>query len=306
MRLTCGYEASLFFDCDQGTSAGTGRFRRPLLSLQQREEMSDKLKAAVPPHLVLWCVEQIDDQSEHVRPSEDVEFSRCPFGVFRANETEASSSSCSPDDFEVHLQSQLQDTTFQLYEQFGHLQDTAWSPNTQVILEAFFEQPEFQNPGIWYESTDCRRMQEIVGNDSNNRSVDELTDSNPRNEANVDSLQPMTDLPIGIVVSRTSTPINLQIDIPQSAAYLAKHYLEHVLKFLTPFQHSKTPWHVLFVPEMKKCLAGLALQEKQDSASLAVFYGMLAISALSLDGITHLQCWSAHGKNYHRRAYLYV
>jgi arginine metabolism regulation protein II len=70
--------------------------------------------------------------------------------------------------------------------------------------------------------------------------------------------------------------------VPHDAVYLIKHYSTIVLTLLTPFRHSKTPWHVLFVPHAKSCLAALTLGEVLDHASLCAFYATISISAFSL------------------------
>ncbi|KAJ0354642.1 hypothetical protein KNSL1_001385 [Colletotrichum chrysophilum] len=74
----------------------------------------------------------------------------------------------------------------------------------------------------------------------------------------------------------------------------------------TPFRHSKTPWHILFIPYVKSCLAALTLGEDMDHASLTAFYGTLAISASSLGGISNSRKWSEQAKSYKQRARQHV
>ncbi|KAI8284575.1 hypothetical protein K4K60_001830 [Colletotrichum sp. SAR11_57] len=148
------------------------RFRRPLLTEEERESMSEKLTSSVPPALTLWHIAQMEDECERLPVSQNIEISRGPFGVFR---------------------------------------------------------------------------------------------------------------------------------IPQSPAKPVK-----VLRGFTPFRHSKTPWHILFIPYVKSCLAALTLGEDMDHASLTAFYGTLAISASSLGGISNSRKWSEQAQSYKQRARQHV
>lgn len=80
--------------------------------------------------------------------------------------------------------------------------------------------------------------------------------------------------------------------------HLIKHYSTAVLTLLTPFPHSKTPWHVLFVPHAKSCLAALTLGESLNHASLCAFYATMSISAFSLGGATKSTTWLEQGNAY--------
>jgi hypothetical protein len=86
--------------------------------------------------------------------------------------------------------------------------------------------------------------------------------------------------------------------VPHDAVYLIKHYSTTVLTLLTPFRHSKTPWHILFVPHAKSCLAALTLGEALDHASLCAFYATMSISAFSLGGVTQSNTWLEQGTIY--------
>ena len=82
-----------------------------------------------------------------------------------------------------------------------------------------------------------------------------------------------------LATRRLSTPSTFNLD---EAPVLLKHYADNIISSLTPFRHTKTPWHVLFLPSAKHTLAGLVMNEEVDDASLTIFYGILAISALDL------------------------
>jgi hypothetical protein len=90
--------------------------------------------------------------------------------------------------------------------------------------------------------------------------------------------------------------------IPQDAVTLLKHYATTVITLLTPVRHTKTPWHILFIPHIKNCLAALTLDEQLDHGSLAAFYGTLAISAVSLGGVSQSPMWLEKGRTYKQLA----
>lgn len=90
--------------------------------------------------------------------------------------------------------------------------------------------------------------------------------------------------------------------IPQDAVTLLKHYATTVITLLTPLRHNKTPWHILFIPHIKNCLAAVTLGEQLDHASLTAFYASLAISAFSLGGVSQSQMWRDQGKLYKQQA----
>lgn len=71
---------------------------------------------------------------------------------------------------------------------------------------------------------------------------------------------------------------------------------------MTPVRHKKTPWHILFIPHAKDCLAALALGEELNNASLCAFYAALAISAFSLGGAFRSDAWFEQARTYLRHA----
>jgi hypothetical protein len=79
--------------------------------------------------------------------------------------------------------------------------------------------------------------------------------------------------------------------IPPNITVLLQHYSTRLLDLLTSFRHTKTPWHVMFVPQAKRCVAALALGETVDHASLCTFYAILAVSTFSLGGISKAPIW---------------
>lgn len=113
-------------------------------------------------------------------------------------------------------------------------------------------------------------------------------------------------LPTGYTVSngpRTPSPAQetgsvvglvSSTSILQDASHLLKHYVNHYIPSLTPFRHTKTPWHVLFLPSVKYTLAGLAIGEEVDAANLTTFFGTLSISAHHLHHHSSGQKWLTH------------
>lgn len=83
---------------------------------------------------------------------------------------------------------------------------------------------------------------------------------------------------------------------------LLKHYGTTVIASMTPFRHTNTPWHVMFLAQLKTCLATFTLHEALDDAGLTTFYGSLAASALSLGLMTQSPVWLAHVHTYQHQA----
>lgn len=93
-----------------------------------------------------------------------------------------------------------------------------------------------------------------------------------------------------------------QNPILMQAVPLLKHYGTTVVATMTPFRHTNTPWHVMFLAQLKICLATLTLREALDDVSQTTFYGSLAASALSLGLITQSPIWLSHANTFQRRA----
>lgn len=87
---------------------------------------------------------------------------------------------------------------------------------------------------------------------------------------------------------------------------LLKHYGSSVIASMSPFRHNNTPWHIMFLAQLKTCLASLTLREALDGTGLTTFYGSLAISALSLGMTSQSQMWLDHAAQYQRQACTYA
>lgn len=102
-----------------------------------------------------------------------------------------------------------------------------------------------------------------------------------------------------LISANVEPPLTLSLD---DAPLLLKHYADNVVASLTPFRHAKTPWHVLFLPNAKTTLAGIAMGESIDNANLTIFYGILAVSALDLDSASTGSGWQIEASNLERKA----
>jgi arginine metabolism regulation protein II len=162
------------------------------------------------------------------------------------------------------------------------------SPWSQGLMQLMFDQPEDvpapPSPGF----------------------LDAMNSNGIRNEPSPQEYLP-TSIPENYYnhsVSPTSLASSMGTakSVPQDAVFLLKHYASAVISLMTPLRHSKTPWHVLFIPHTKTCLATMALGDDMSDASLCAFYGTLAISAFSLGGVSRSQTWNEKAIIYNQQA----
>lgn len=82
--ISCGgYEKRIFFDFEGTPEDGLGRFRRPLLTEDERENMSRMITGSVQPSRAMWHIAKIDEECENTPDLQEVQVSCGPFGVFR-------------------------------------------------------------------------------------------------------------------------------------------------------------------------------------------------------------------------------
>lgn len=240
--------------------------------------MSELLMSSIPPRSALWSISQIDQECEEAPASQDIQVCRGPFGAFRLAQGQLSSDPDPPKDMGSPPEV-IQADTDQIFPSDGAL---VLTPRTQLLLDTIFD----QNP-----PSPILDLGAPIGNDFMVSEALQL---------------PMASIPHSIAETSSSQPLSIppSIDssVPLHAVFLLKHYTTTVLGLLTPYRHSKTPWHVLFIPHAKNCLAALTLGEEVDHASLCVFYSTLAISAFSLVGVSQTQTWLGHGKAYKQQA----
>ncbi|KAJ5334020.1 transcriptional regulator family: Fungal Specific TF [Penicillium brevicompactum] len=278
--LTCGgYKKDIFFDFETSPGNHGVRFRRPLLTVKERERMSQWLVSNAPPKKTLQILSHIDDQCERATLTDKIEIHQGPFGAFRLSPAQPELpdepalgdiqeiDSSSPEDVIGNSDS---------YEIQSHVPLSPWS---QGMMQLMFDQPENvpspPSPGF------LDAMINSIGVGTEMSSQECLPTFVPDHYYN-NAVSP-TSLTSSMDATRA---------VPQDAVFLLKHYASAVISLMTPFRHSKTPWHVLFIPHTKTCLAALALGDDMTDASLCIFYGTLAISAFSLGGVSKSQTWS--------------
>ncbi|KAF2795083.1 hypothetical protein K505DRAFT_348869 [Melanomma pulvis-pyrius CBS 109.77] len=281
-----GYEKNIFFDFDGPPGASTIRFRRPLLTEGERKCMSEWLTSTVPPRLALWHIAQIDDECEEAPISQDIQVCRGPFGAFRITQARSSPTHAPLSGWQEDIDPLLEIGPFN--DDFLFSSDAALTPRTQEMIHTIFDQPLqsslFPTTDIWDSNLDSERVHEIFEPVENSMSEMQQLPMTPL-ASQSDSFLRFTLEPQS---TRATTPVPFSIPqsidsgVPHDAVVLMKHYSTTVLRLLTPFRHSKTPWHILFIPHVKNCLAALTLGEDMDHASLCAFYGTLSISAFSL------------------------
>lgn len=301
--LTCGgYEKSVFFDFETTSDSRGGRFRRPLLTEGERESMSEWLTSAISPGRVNQSLLSIDEECEDASADSEIHIHRGPFGAFRACQ-QRQAPPCKDDTDWPEETTQDDDTI----SQDGHLNDLTenpLSPNSQMVVQYVLNQP--QQPlfeGTWNDIIDSGRIQEVF---------DDMDVSLPDFSFPVHPLTsqdfsfpyfgPEAMFDNTMAFGNAAIPQVIDSNIPHDAVFLVKHYSTTVLRLLTPFRHSKTPWHILFIPHVKSCLAAITLGETMDGASLCAFYGTLAISAFSLGGMSQSRVWLEQGRAYKQRA----
>ena len=246
--------------------------------------MSAWLTSSVFPKSASRLLAEIDEESESA-----ANVQRGPFGAFRIGQDP---SSPPPD--------QLSEASTDTYPPEPS-QDliSGSSPWTQYLVQTILEDSGDMlmpsSPDFWDIQMDSGRIQEIF----DDVPLPEIPDFGlplpPRRRSPSPFPMSMPSLPLSSLSS-------VNTSVPQDAVLLLNHYGTTVINSLTPFRHTKTPWHVLFLPQAKHCLAALMLGEQLDNASLTLFYGTLAMSAFSLGGLSQSQMWLEQGNLYQRQA----
>ncbi|KAL0937016.1 uncharacterized protein CTRU02_209232 [Colletotrichum truncatum] len=335
--LACsGYEKNIFFDFENIPSSGMSRFRRPLLTEEERESMSDELVSSIPPALTLWHIAQIEEECERLSAAQSIEISRGPFGVIRlprlpnkshkvlcktSEEPSFADGAVAAGDVEgaYHREPEAVDEELEVHSEGVPLEEPPLpvDPSLQTLDErSSSSMTDLWNTSEWWSMDDLPCMdgwwdgpidldssQHIPADISFTMFQQSPSGFMDSRHPNVSSI--LTEAQPQQLTTRRSSSIPPTIDcaVPHDAVFLLKHYSTTVLRCFTPFRHSKTPWHVLFIPYVKGCLAALTLGEEMDHASLTVFFGTLAVSASSLGGISNSSKWSEQAKQYKQRAY---
>ncbi|CAG1980173.1 unnamed protein product [Fusarium graminearum] len=315
-----GYNIDIFFDFDD-PSTTTAKFRRPLLTDNERKCMSEQILRDIHPRSASWHLSKIDDDCE--KTTSDLQISRGPFGAFRINRElrhdpvpspnlvhdDLVDSSCIqvvddqedivvPDlDFDVEVVSPSMNITTTIAEPVNR--------QSHDFLNTFNSLP----PSNWLnfgniEIPDCWDSMDI--GPVFPWSDESATGPNPQSSITVSSIMQVQSPTLPLADPSPSPGPIAEHDVPRDAVLLIKHYSTTVLRGLTPYRHSKTPWHILFLPHIKNCLAALTLGDNMDHASLCAFYGTLSISAFSLGGIYNSTKWLHQAKTYYQQAHHYI
>lgn len=247
------------------------------------------------------ALNKMDDECEAVSPSADIGISRGPFGAFRLARDLPDTSDDLPNWIE---DTQLVQDVEQSDENDLALTGGTLTPRTRSLFQSILDPTEdllSSTMPIWSTTDDSSRIQEVFDDVNITVNLPQFESATPGPEFRQDfqfnasshssQLQQLSPQDL-LSLSVTSD------SVPHDAVYLIKHYSTTVLTLLTPFRHSKTPWHILFVPHVKSCLAALTLGENLDHASLCAFYATMSISAFSLGGVTQSNTWLEQGNTY--------
>lgn len=266
--------------------------------------MSKWLTSSVPPNLALWHISQIDEECEEAPVSHSIQVNRGPFGAFRVVPAQPDPVCESLPNWSDNISPifNIEESSHELFSS----SDTALTPRTQQLIETAFDQPPessfYPTMNMWDDVMNGGRVQEVFEDFGISMSELQQPPLSPLSLGFVLDPQPQSQL----FSIRSPTPLSLPHSadntVPHDAVILLNHYSTTILRLLTPFRHSKTPWHILFIPHAKNCLAALTLREQMDHASLCAFYGTLSIAAFSLGGTSRSAKWVEQGETYKQKA----
>jgi len=279
--------------------------------------MSEQIARDVPPSLASWHLSKIEDECEKA-PS-DIQISRGPFGAFRV--TGDQHQECAPS-LDALPEDVLDTSDFQIEDQDDFIlpdfDDDIELVPLSVDTSTATSQQMIRQPLDWIKVLDALPVGDWLG--TGQFDLPYWWDSTlvgPWPDRSTVTPKPPSPIPLSpvirmelrdLAVPQPSPGPGPVVDgnVPRDAILLVKHYATTVLRGLTPYRHSKTPWHILFLPHVKSCLAALTLGEEMDHASLCAFYGTLSISAFSLGGIYDSNKWLQQGKSYYQHAQLHI
>ncbi|RAK75443.1 Zn(II)2Cys6 transcription factor [Aspergillus fijiensis CBS 313.89] len=271
--ITCeGYKVSLVFDA---VGNERSQYRRPLFTLRMRQHMTEMLTASVAPDNVDNYLSRVDEQCESIQQNAHASFSTelGPFGAFR---------------------------TAQVSNEEGRQQrspDTHVSCGSPVALVAVAE-PEDDMDTLLADDALMECLFWAAEMPESHNSVFSMADSSPSTALGIDSNFPIPHLPYASNPAQ-STLIPLAPNLaPAYAPALISHYRDVVVPSFSPAVPKKTPWQILHVPVAMETLALLNMGELASNARMAVFYSILATSALSMLGTSEQRC----GSEWHAQA----
>ena len=304
LGLTCGgYEISILFDFENTTDDHVTRFRRPLLTEEERARMSESLVSSVPPHTAFRLLSQIDVECDTASALHDFGVFHGPFGAFKVDQDPRgpAAGTLSEGSESINLLLDPTDSNNESLVTPG----AALSPWMQDLLHEPLEQFNTEHPmphsvdlfdipmapsiDILPFSMEQGRVQEIFDDMMVTSQFPLIPASSQENQHS--QLPSCTQANQSCSTAPLCPTISTDIDnaFLKDIAFLLKHYATTVISSMTLFRHGKTPWHVLFLPHAKNCLAALTLGEPVEHATLCTFYGILALGAFSLGVISQSQ-----------------
>lgn len=307
-NLSCeGYTKCLFFDLDQSKARSSTRFRRPLLTDGEREDLSTWLTSTIEPNQVLPVLLQIEQQCLSGDPNTSIGVHFGPFGALRFRQEQTALSVNSPTN---------SNEDFAITDGLDMLDH-----NDSSVLETFsWEQTQDRSgtsPQLWDLTAD-----DLVPPLAEELPTSTVTmnDHHDKSGASMDTLpstclSPRALQQISIQSTQTyvdwlaPTNIDSSIEFGNSVhsnvehmGVLLRHYASTIITSFSPIRHTKTPWHVLFLPHARSGIAALALGDPVDHASLSTLYGILAISAFSLGILIVAQPLLVQARTYESQA----
>lgn len=269
--LDCdGYTRNIFFDV--GDDEGPTRYRQLLFSDDERKQMNLLMTKEVPFSKTHRTIAAIDQECEVSAITSEPAWSvrRGPFGAFKL----------------------LVGSGIDQYHAGPKALVRIPSPSLSDIN--FMDPSTFQLPD-WLEASSLFDFDACAMSPFNtNNHVDIQEDLGSPTTSIGDSFDRWLTSP------SASTPCNPSA--LEHAPFLLKHYAENIISSLTPFRHTKTPWHVLFLPNAKTTLASLAMGDLVDDANMTTFHGILAISALSIHNSSLANKWHLNASEFGAKA----
>lgn len=246
----------------------------------ERARMSAQLASSVPSEDVNDLITTLDNECENGLRSSVNHTTRGPFAVFSiAPYRETSQSGHTTDVCQGH--DDLHSTLAHDFVPWGEDIHAGDDPLNPSLLPELLDLPDMPNA--------TNRIEEIFDADSLGLGPNIVTPQISLSEDIYPIFAPpqtsaAEDMQIPLICAQPQPGIDL--GLPDDTIFLLKHYTTTIVNALTLFRHTKTPWHTLFLPHAKACLAALSLGEEVDHATLCTFYGMQAVSACSLSHLT--------------------
>lgn len=288
--------------------------------------MSREMAACVQPSRAMWHIAKIDEECEKTPELVQLQVSRGPFGVFRLGlEPHSSPTARTPKPTDAGRETPLRAGNNNHTDDYDELDQSLFIPSdidlvppsdqAEPTYDAVCQTPaqtmpdwnlldlwgSFSHPDShaeWWEAPVERNYTQDILPEHFLPDLQQALEAYPEIEEDTSPtlLSSGASAMQDSMSAVTSIPPSPNYAIPHEAIFLLKHYSSTVLKGLTPYRHTKTPWHILFIPHAKSCLAAMTLGESMDHAGLCAFFGMLAVSASSLGVVSGSERWFAQSE----------